>query len=103
MIDDLAIAGRAAHGVRIAQVAGDDFHGGAHIGRQQRQQPRILAGVVAHKGADVQPFAHQPLDQVAADETAGPGDKYLHMLSFINLPQRRAERVSRSSGSNTVR
>jgi hypothetical protein len=68
---------RLADGVRVAQVAGQDFERtltpevrARGEFRQEAQQAGIVAGVVAHKGAHLRPGAQQGFGQVTADESA---------------------------------
>src|SRR5439155_25394084 len=63
-----------------AQISADDLDRLLRTALQRVEESRLRPRGVAHEGADVGSFVDQPFDEVAPDETSGPGDEHLAPL-----------------------
>ena len=85
-----ASGGRRDHEVRIADVAGDDFHRFHDVGGNGIEPAPGVEGVVEHDRLDVRARADQFLDDMRADESVAAGDEYAGVLQIFHAgPQER--------------
>jgi hypothetical protein len=74
-----------ADGFGIAQIGGANLHLLDDFGRQQSQvAPAVTRGVARHRPHQVA-FANQQFDEVAADESACPGDQCFSWCHDLSL------------------
>ena len=86
MEDNLATSYGLPYSQAVAQLARNQFDHRRKLRRQQAQQTRVAAGVVAHEGPHLRPFVEQALHEVASNEATGTGDE--HFAAFPELTHR---------------